>query len=165
MPTNDPIACSILELLADKIEACPLPSWRSKPAFRRVKFQTPEGQGEASLPEKSDPNRMRFFDAAWEGSGEDEGAASDDERWTFSGTILIKLYYPDLAAVPGEGNKAMLASRLQIADFVNLTIAIVARNVFTHEITGAGSVRNLGAVYTAGLTEWRLEVRWEEAVF
>lgn len=165
MPTNDPIAPDLLTILATAIEAALLPSWRPKPVFRRIKFQQPEGAtGEASLPDKSDPNRMRFFELLFESAGDDAGVSSDEERWTFAGVVLVRVFYPDLAAIPGEGEKALLSSRLQIADYVNLVHKVVVGNVLTHSITGAGSIKNLGANFSAGLTEWRLEVRWEEAI-
>jgi hypothetical protein len=159
--TTQPISPDLFDALATAIEGATPPTLWPKPLFRRLRVQTPEGV-EAALPSRSEPSRNRFFDIVLESGITSEKMTSDEDRFVLDYSVLIRIYYAEVVAIPGQGDKALLEARIKVADFVVLQRALIQANIFS-PISGASSIVDAGAVFPPGLIEWRLNVTMEEA--
>lgn len=160
---SDPIASTILLEMATVIEGTTPPGWRVKPPFVRRRILAGQGGGLESLPDPKDPIRTRKFDLAFESSTDDPNMASDEDRWTFTGVILVRVYYPDMSAVKDE-KEAFTAARMQVDDMVMLHKRLIQQQLVKSVISGVSIQHNTQAVYLAGQTDWRVTARWEEMV-
>lgn len=158
--TTQPVSPGLVDKLADAIEAATPPTLWPKPVFRRVRVQSPEGV-EAALPSRSEPSRNRFFDIVFESGIHTAKMDDDEDRFALDYVILIRIFYAEVVAIPGQGDKALLEARIKIADFVVLQRALIQANILS-PISGASSIVDGGAVFPPGLTEWRLNVTQEE---
>jgi hypothetical protein len=148
---------NLLLAIADAIEATPVEAdILPAPGFQRLRL-TPG----ADPPDLDNPLRNRLFDLALESSNDAEGYASDEERWTFDGVILLRVYYCDLRAIPGQELQAIFDGRVRSTDFVNLHRALVMANPLA-AFDGASQLLHKGTIYLLGETQIRLGLTWEE---
>jgi hypothetical protein len=159
----DPIASSILLEMATVIENTTPPSWRVKPPFVRRRILAAQGGGLEQLPDPKDPIRTRKFDLLFESSTDDPSMASDESRWTFTGVILVRIYYPDMGAVKDD-KEAFTAARMQVDDHMMLHKRLIQQQLVKAEVSGVSIQHNTQAVYLAGQTDWRVTARWEEII-
>ncbi len=159
--TTQPVSPDLIDRLATVIEATEPPALWTKPRFRRVRVQSPDGV-EAALPSRSEPSRMRFFDIGPESALSSSKMTSDEDRFVVDYVLLLRIWYPEVSAIPGQGEKALLEARVKLADYIVLCRSIIQANIFTNVIEGSSSVVDGGAIFPAGLIEWRFNVTQEE---
>jgi len=130
-------------------------------SFRRIRVQSVEGT-EAAIPSRAEPTRLRLFDFGPETAKQSEKMHSDEDRFVIDYIFLLRIYYPEFLATPGQGDLALLEARVKLSDYIVLQRALVESNIFSQVITGASSVVDAGAIFPPGLIEWRFNITQEE---